>query len=103
MSLLLDMFSALVVADEEGHPYLSVVVSFARHFAEDLAGILPRKQRLLVDKFNVKLPEPKVRGEVMLGKRPFKKGCCTYKLLWIWFQKFHGSSRERPLCCTVVC
>lgn len=56
------MFSALVEADKDGHPYLSVVVSFARHFAEDLAGIWPRKQRLLLDKFNMELPKSKVRG-----------------------------------------
>lgn len=60
VSLLLDMFSSLLSADEEGHPYLSVVLSFARHFAEDVAGIWPRKQRVLLDKCSIQLPESKV-------------------------------------------
>ena len=64
VSLLLDMFSSLLSADEEGHPYLSVVLSFARHFAEDVAGIWPRKQRVLLDKFSIQLPTSKVRAAV---------------------------------------
>lgn len=30
---------------ESGHSYLTVLLSFCRHCAEDVAGILPRKQR----------------------------------------------------------
>ena len=59
-SLLLEMLSTVIKADEESHPYLSVMVSFARHFAEDMAGIVPRKQRTLLLKFNIELPQSEV-------------------------------------------
>ena len=60
VSLLQDMVSMLIKADNEGHPYLSVMVSFARHFAEDMMGILPRKQRTVLSKYNVQLPQSEV-------------------------------------------
>ena len=52
LCLLQEILSILISSNEEGHPYLAVMVSFARHFAEDLAGITPRKQRMLFSKYN---------------------------------------------------
>ena len=62
VSLLSDMLSAVVSADEEagGHPYLAVVVSFARHFAEDVAGIIPRKNKTLFTKYDITPPQSQV-------------------------------------------
>ena len=56
LSLLQDMLSALITSNEEGHPYLAVMVSFARHFSEDLAGVIPRKQKMLFSKYNYESP-----------------------------------------------
>ena len=54
LSLLQDMLSSLVRSNEVEHPYLAVMVSFARHFAEDIAGITPRKHRMMFTKFKMK-------------------------------------------------
>ena len=60
-SLLMDMLSAVTKVDQAGgHPYLPVIVGFARHCAEDVAGIVPRKQRLLLDKYGIKPPVSEV-------------------------------------------
>lgn len=60
-SLLMDMLTAVTKADKaERYPYLPVVVSFARHCAEDVAGIVPRKQRLLLDKYGIQPPRSQV-------------------------------------------
>ena len=62
LSLLHDMLSRVVRADDQtpGRPYLTVVLSFARHHAEDIAGMLPRKQQLLLSKYSIELPNPEV-------------------------------------------
>lgn len=60
ISLLNDLLLAIMKADKNGHPYLAVVVSFARHCAEDFAGIVPRKQRLLLHKHGVEPPKSEV-------------------------------------------
>ncbi len=52
--LLQDMLDTLIKASASEHPYLAVMVSFARHFAEDVAGITPRKQRVVFSKFKMK-------------------------------------------------
>ena len=72
VSLLLDMLSAVVAADEEagGHPYLAVVVSFARHFAEDMAGIVSRKHRTLLSKFGLTVELG--QHALGLGYQPYK-------------------------------
>ena len=61
-SLLTDMLTAVTKkADKEGHPYLSVVVSFARHCSEDLAGIVPRRHgHALMRKFQMEPPKSEV-------------------------------------------
>ena len=62
LSVLRDMLSMVIEADRrtEGRPYLSVVLSFARNCAEDIAGILPRKQRLILRKYSIEPPNTQV-------------------------------------------
>ena len=63
--LLHDMFTSVVAADKQGqHHYLSVVLNFARHCAEDVAGIMPRKQRLLLTKYEIQPPKSEVSSYV---------------------------------------
>ena len=51
------MLLEIIVVDKKCHAYLPVVVGFARHCAEDLAGILPRKQRTLLTKYDIVPPQ----------------------------------------------
>ena len=62
-SLLTDMLTAVTQkADKEGHPYLAVVVAFARSCSEDLTGIIPRsKQNAMMRKFQMEPPKSQVR------------------------------------------
>ena len=62
LSLLSDMLHHVVQTDRvtSGRPYLTVVLSFARHHAEDFAGILPRRQQLLLRKYSIELPNSQV-------------------------------------------
>ena len=62
LSLLTDMLARVIQADSQvdGRPYLTVVLSSARHHAEDLAGVLPRKQQLLLSKYSIELPNSAV-------------------------------------------
>ena len=56
------MLTAITHADQQEHPYLTVVLNFVRHCAEDIAGIFPRKQRLLLDKYGIQPQKSKVRS-----------------------------------------
>ncbi len=60
LSLFHEMLTTVIKADRDGHPYLSVVVSCARHFAEDVADVWPRKQRMVLSKFDIEPPHSKV-------------------------------------------
>ena len=62
LSLLRDMLHHVVETDRliHGRPYLTVVLSFVRHHAEDFAAILPRRQQLLLRKHSIKLPNSQV-------------------------------------------
>ena len=51
------MLNEIIKADKTCHAYLPVVVGFARHCAEDLAGIMPRKQRILLTKYDILPPQ----------------------------------------------
>jgi regulator of nonsense transcripts 2 len=42
--------------DKDNHNYLTVVLSFARHCGEDVAGLLPRKQREMLVKHGFDVP-----------------------------------------------
>ena len=54
------MLGDVITADEETHAYLGVVLTFARQHAEDIAGIPPRKQRLLLSKHGIQLEQAEV-------------------------------------------
>ncbi|XP_065186953.1 regulator of nonsense transcripts 2-like [Sycon ciliatum] len=53
ISNLLHVFTIVVHADKDSHAYLLAVLSFCRHCGEDLAGLVSRKQRSLLSKFNL--------------------------------------------------
>ena len=59
-SLLMDMFNDVVHAVKESHTYLPVVLSFARHCAEDVAGIVPRSSKLMVQQYGIAVPKSQV-------------------------------------------
>ena len=65
IALLHDMLNDVIKADKSCHAYTSVVYSFARQFAEDIAGILPRKRRLLMSKYGVEVAKSDVRNRVV--------------------------------------
>lgn len=54
------MLTDIIKADRNDHHYIAVVVGFARHCAEDLAGLLPKKQRLLWTKYGLELQQEQV-------------------------------------------
>ncbi len=60
LSLLSDMLTAIMKADSKSHSYLAVIVSFIRHCGEDLVGMAPRKQRLLLTKYGIEPPKSEV-------------------------------------------
>ena len=62
LNLLTEMLARVMKADSHIHerPFLTVVLSFARHHAEDFAGIVPRRQQLLLSKYSIKLPNAEV-------------------------------------------
>ncbi len=60
LSLLSDMLTAIMKADFKDRSYLAVIVSFIRHCGEDLAGMTPRKQRLLLTKYGIEPPKSEV-------------------------------------------
>lgn len=68
LSLLIKMLHDVIQADEESHTHLPVILSFARHCAEDMAGVLPRKQRLLLQKYGIQPPKLKVLPEASRAK-----------------------------------
>ena len=66
-SLLMDMFNDVVNADKESHTFLPVVLSFARHCAEDVAGIVPRNNKLMAQQYGIAVPKSEVGGEGRRG------------------------------------
>ena len=60
IQLLLDVITEVTRADLASHPYLTVVLNFARHCGEDVAGILPRKQRMLLTQYGIQPPTSEV-------------------------------------------
>ena len=60
LSLIHNQLCAIVSADREQHDLISVIISLCKHSGEDLAGLVPRKHRLLADKFDIKLPKSTV-------------------------------------------
>lgn len=58
-----DVLSEVILADhkEPDHSFLPVIVGFSRHLAEDVAGFIPRKNKLLLSKYGLEPPETQVR------------------------------------------
>lgn len=54
------ILSNIINCDKESHVYVQVVISFARHCGEDFAGVLPRRQRQIVEKHNITWPSCEV-------------------------------------------
>ncbi|XP_033641812.1 regulator of nonsense transcripts 2-like [Asterias rubens] len=50
------LLSSVLKADKENHTHISIISSFLKHCGEDYAGIVPRRNRILADKFNLTLP-----------------------------------------------
>ncbi len=85
IEVLLDALGEVVRVDKEGQPFLlAVVLNFSRHLAEDFAGIMPRRQRLLLTKYGIQPPEAEVRRldmnlpQVSVSDPKFhsKRTCC---------------------------
>ncbi|XP_072181831.1 regulator of nonsense transcripts 2-like [Diadema setosum] len=58
--LLNNLLSSIMKADKENHNNISIIISFTKHCGEDYAGIVPRKQRLLAEKFQLGVVTPEV-------------------------------------------
>ena len=69
--------------DKETHNNLNIILSFCRHCGDDYAGFLPRKYRLLSEKYSVKIPKsdflPSDRQKaVNVLLRDYYKSLCTH-------------------------
>ncbi|CAI8037046.1 Regulator of nonsense transcripts 2 [Geodia barretti] len=96
LSLLRDMLHHVAETDRltHGRPYLTVVLSFARHHAEDFAAILPRRQQLLLRKYSIKLPNSQLVPRETRGE--FRKMFRSYfKLISAHLQSERRSMNER--------
>ena len=92
ISLLQDMLGALIKASEGEHPYLAVMVSFARHFAEDIAGVTPRKSRVLFSKFKMKPRLAQVCVCVCMCACACMRACmCVHACVSTWFSMVEES------------
>lgn len=50
----------MTASDKEEHGNVNILLSFCRHCGEDYAGLMPRKYRLLNEKFNMEIPKSDV-------------------------------------------
>ncbi|XP_052213550.1 regulator of nonsense transcripts 2-like isoform X2 [Dreissena polymorpha] len=67
--LLANQLAILINNDKEEHNNLAILTSFCKHCGDDYAGLLPRKYRLLGERFGLEIP----RSKVLLKER--QKGC----------------------------
>lgn len=56
LPLLGNLLMILTVNDKETHNNLNILLSFCRHCGDDYAGFLPRKMRLLSEKYDIVIP-----------------------------------------------
>ncbi|XP_078596473.1 regulator of nonsense transcripts 2-like isoform X2 [Branchiostoma floridae x Branchiostoma japonicum] len=68
LPLVASQLKALIDGDKEAHNNLTIISSFCRHCGEDYAGLVPRKNRSLADKYNVILPKSEVFPCEIQGK-----------------------------------
>ncbi|GBM68838.1 Regulator of nonsense transcripts 2, partial [Araneus ventricosus] len=57
LPLLGNLLTVLTGPDREEHSNVGIVLSFCRHCGEDYTGIVPRKYRLLSEKYQMELPK----------------------------------------------
>lgn len=57
LPVLANQLSILVSSDREEHNHLPIITSFCKHCGDDYTGIVPRKYRLLAEKFNMEIPK----------------------------------------------
>eukprot|EP00794_Sanderia_malayensis_P006104 gene6104-6808_t len=57
VQILINVVRSIVNCDMTLHIYAPVILSFVRHCGEDLAGIMPRKQRVWKEKFDIEFAE----------------------------------------------
>ena len=65
LGVLANQLTLIINNDREDHANLSIIVSFCRHCGDDYAGILPRKYRLLEEKYGLSVPTSQVGGEII--------------------------------------
>ncbi|KAF8777511.1 Regulator of nonsense transcripts 2 like protein [Argiope bruennichi] len=81
LPLLGNLLTVLTVSDREEHSNVGIVLSFCRHCGEDYTGIVPRKYRLLSEKYQMELPKSdfllpdRQKGLRCLLKEYFKSLC----------------------------
>uniref|UniRef100_T1IJL6 Regulator of nonsense transcripts 2 n=1 Tax=Strigamia maritima TaxID=126957 RepID=T1IJL6_STRMM len=56
LPLLGTLLTVLTTGDKEEHNNLNIILSFGKHCGEDYAGLIPRKLRLLSEKYNIDIP-----------------------------------------------
>ena len=54
--MMMNILGNIVSSDKDNHVYIQVILSFCRHCGEDFAGIISRKQRVLLEKHNAVYP-----------------------------------------------
>ncbi|XP_005093367.2 regulator of nonsense transcripts 2 isoform X2 [Aplysia californica] len=69
LPILANQLSILVSSDRDEHNYLPIITSFCKHCGEDYMGIVPRKYRLLSEKFGLDVP----KSQLLPSDR--QKGC----------------------------
>ncbi|GFS94914.1 regulator of nonsense transcripts 2 [Nephila pilipes] len=57
LPLLGNLLTVLTVSDREEHSNVGIVLSFCRHCGEDYTGMMPRRYRLLNDKYHMDMPK----------------------------------------------
>nr|CAB3267522.1 regulator of nonsense transcripts 2-like [Phallusia mammillata] len=57
LTLIHNQLCAVLASDRDRLEILSLIISFCKHNGEDIAGLLPRKNRLLADKFGMEIPK----------------------------------------------
>lgn len=75
--VLSNQLNILINSDKEEHTNVSILQSFCKHCGDDYAGLLPRKARLLAEKYTVAIP----RSQTLL---PEKQRACRNLLKDYW-------------------
>ncbi|KAK6176702.1 hypothetical protein SNE40_014951 [Patella caerulea] len=60
LPILANQLSYLINNDKEEHNHLSIISSFCKHCGDDYAGLIPRKYRLLAEKYGKEIPRSRM-------------------------------------------